>query len=307
MIRCIWDVASGFFWGSVAGCVVAGCGAPENEWRPEGPRIEDSVLITPGSQALQTDIGQGVKPLIVPGVSSVNQVGFMLDGTLRQCVASFSAQNCWVQHGASDGKKRLRYFISGSSAAGRGRIRAALQDYALAMFQNPNPGLRLWDIPSFGNDGWDISEATSNADPLTTVVFRAEPDVAGVCTGSTGNITKYICWSSERTRGLTEHGLVGNYHTSVDIPVAHVDDAEIQSTTFSTVQKNRVMRQAVWALADQFGGHGLVSGTSPACTSLELVTSQLCKNPDSQACIMNNAGDNGAQDDLTQLGPVCGL
>jgi hypothetical protein len=158
-----------------------------------------------------------------------------------------------------------------------------------------------------GHDSWYIDEAASITDPQLTLIIDANPTATGVCVGSSGNLTWSVCLTGSTT-GLTEYDLDGQYHVAVGVPVAHLDVGQIFGRVdLSANQKENLTRQGTWAIAALFSGHGLTGATFPYCTTETEVVTQPCANSPALACLMNNFGDLGNQDDVWELAPDCGF
>jgi hypothetical protein len=240
----------------------------------------------------ESDFGQTDAALMFAPSGAV-QPGFKPD-TETACLQGVenASQNCIIP-----AKKAIRYYVDAANLQTRGHIRGEIAEWYEDMVDD---GLDQ------SINGWLVSETTNISDQHLTLVVAASPSAApAACVAPEGRTRRYSCFTGSTT-GVPDIGLQGTYHQWVNVPVLHVDYAEIYARPgLTALQRGYLVRQAVRSGLERFGGVGLVSTGDDRCNTVEEQVNVKCQSRPQTACRLNGFGDVGG-DTLWIGGTNCG-
>lgn len=202
-----------------------------------------------------------------------------------------AAQNCIIP-----AQKAIRYYIDAESLQPEAHIRGEILEWYDDMVDD---GLDQ------SLNGWLVSETFNISDRHLTLVIDVNPSSQGACVASQGRTRRYSCFTGSTT-GVPDIGLQGTYHKWVNVPVLHIDYAEIYARpNLTALQRGYLVRQAVRSGLERFGGVGLMSTGDARCATVEEQLNVKCESRPETACRFNGFGDVG-NDTLWIGGSNCG-
>jgi len=292
------------------------CGGQAAREEPQGDEriieVRDGVPIysatNPGlvlEDALEaSELGQAEQPLLF-APSGNRQPGFT-PGSEESCMTNGgTSQNCVVPPMENGLKKGFVYYIEGGMGprigGGFGVARFDVYSQLNAMYVDlVNQGAE-----TTGSGALDYGETTDLNDPDLTFVIDVL-DSGNFCTGTSSK--GHVCFTGSTTGMTHDSTLVGVYHRMVNVPVIHIDYAEIRNHAgWTTANKTNALHQAIVLAFEKGIGQGpRTNSLSTRCDQAVVITGFWCTLPTNSACKLNGWGDFGNTGSISLLGADCG-
>lgn len=248
------------------------------------------------------DLGQTSQPLLF-APSGNRQPGFVPDAEISCTTTGGPEQNCVVPP-VKGLKKRFIYYLEGGFGpriSGFGAARFDVYSQLNAMYAD----LVAQGAETTGSGALEYGETYDLSDPDLTYVIEVS-DSGNFCSGSTSK--GLVCFTGSTTGISHDNSLVGVYHRMVNVPVIHIDYADIRNRTgWTTTQKERALHQAIVLAFSKGIGQGprdIVGSTR--CDQTTVITGAWCTLAPNAACKLNGWGDFGDDDSIRLLGANCG-